>query len=50
MPHCWAYPESGAIVAASYFLGLTPGQVFVQDDFAAYVTPAANLVGGPAVR
>jgi hypothetical protein len=33
-----------AIIAASYFFGLTPGHVFVQDDFAAYVMHAVNLV------
>jgi hypothetical protein len=35
-----------AIIAASYFFGLTPGHVFVQDDFAAYVMHAANIVEG----
>ena len=33
-----------AIIAISYFFGLTPGHVFAQDDFAAYVMQAANLV------
>lgn len=33
-----------AIIAVSYFFGLTPGHVFVQDDFAAYLMHAANLV------
>jgi hypothetical protein len=28
----------------SYFFGLTPGHVFAQDDFAAYIMHAANLV------
>jgi hypothetical protein len=37
----WAFV---AIIAISYFFGLTPGHVFVQDDFAAYVMHAANLV------
>ena len=35
-----------AIISATYFSGLTPGHVFVQDDFAAYVMHAANLVEG----
>jgi hypothetical protein len=35
-----------AVIATSYFFGLTPGHVFVQDDFAAYVMHAANLVEG----
>lgn len=33
-----------AIIASAYFFGLTPGHVFAQDDFAAYVMQAANLV------
>lgn len=33
-----------AITAIAYFFGLTPGHVFAQDDFAAYVMHAANLV------
>lgn len=35
-----------AIIGISYFFGLTPGHVFVQDDFAAYVMHAANVVEG----
>lgn len=35
-----------AIIAISYFFGLTPGHVFAQDDFAAYVMHAANIVEG----
>ena len=35
-----------AVIAASYFYGLTPGHVFVQDDFAGYVMQAENLVEG----
>ena len=35
-----------AIIGISYFFGLTPGHVFVQDDFAAYVMHAANVVSG----
>jgi hypothetical protein len=34
------------IIAVLYFFGLTPGHVFAQDDFAAYVMHAANLVEG----
>jgi 4-amino-4-deoxy-L-arabinose transferase-like glycosyltransferase len=33
-----------AVIASAYFFGLTPGHVFAQDDFAAYVMHAANLV------
>ncbi len=33
-----------AIIASAHFFGLTPGHVFAQDDFAAYVMQAANLV------
>ena len=33
-----------AIIASAYFFGLTSGHVFAQDDFAAYVMQAANLV------
>jgi len=33
-------------MATAYFFGLTAGHVFVQDDFAAYVMHAANLVEG----
>jgi len=36
------------IIAVLYFFGLTPGHVFAQDDFAAYVMHAANLVEGRA--
>jgi hypothetical protein len=32
------------IIVVLYFFGLTPGHVFAQDDFAAYVMHAANLV------
>lgn len=35
-----------AVMATAYFFGLTAGHVFVQDDFAAYVMHAANLVEG----
>lgn len=34
------------IVAAAYLIRLTPGHVFVNDDFAAYVMHAANLAEG----
>src|SRR5207302_9429250 len=33
-----------AISARAYFFELTPGHGFAQDDFAAYVMQAANLV------
>jgi hypothetical protein len=32
------------LISASYFIGLTPGHIFAQDDFAAYLMHAANLV------
>ncbi|PYX42986.1 MAG: hypothetical protein DMG81_00545 [Acidobacteria bacterium] len=35
-----------AVIGISYFFGITLGHVFVQDDFAAYVMHAANLVEG----
>lgn len=35
-----------AVIAAVYLTQLTPGHVFVNDDFAAYVMHAANLVEG----
>lgn len=35
-----------ALISASYFIGLTPGHILAQDDFAAYVMHAANLVEG----
>jgi len=35
-----------AVIAAVYLTHLTPGHVFVNDDFAAYVMHAANLVDG----
>ncbi len=35
-----------AAISAAYFFGLTAGHAFVQDDFAAYVMHAANLVEG----
>jgi hypothetical protein len=35
-----------AAISSLYFFGLTPGHFFVQDDFAAYVMHAANLVDG----
>jgi hypothetical protein len=35
-----------ALISASYFIGLTPGHSFAQDDFAAYIMHAANLVEG----
>jgi len=34
------------IIAGSYFFGLTPGHIFAQDDFGAYVMHAENLVQG----
>jgi hypothetical protein len=34
------------LISASYFTGLTPGHIFAQDDFAAYLMHAANLVEG----
>lgn len=34
------------IIAVLYFFGLTQGHVFAEDDFAAYVMHAANLVEG----
>lgn len=33
-----------AVISACYFVGITPGHIFAQDDFAAYVMHAANLV------
>jgi hypothetical protein len=35
-----------ALISASYFIGLSPGHIFAQDDFAAYIMHAANLVEG----
>jgi hypothetical protein len=35
-----------AAISSLYFFGLTSGHVFVQDDFAAYVMHAANVVEG----
>jgi hypothetical protein len=35
-----------ALIAATYFLALTPGHILAQDDFAAYVMHASNLVEG----
>ncbi len=35
-----------AVIAAVYLTHVTPGHVFVNDDFAAYVMQAANLVEG----
>jgi len=35
-----------AAISSPYFFGLTPGHVFGQDDFAAYVMHATNLVEG----
>ena len=35
-----------ALISTSYFIGLTPGHIIAQDDFAAYVMHAANLVEG----
>jgi len=34
------------IIAGSYFFGLTPGHIFAQDDFAAYIMHAENLIEG----
>lgn len=33
-----------AVISAYYFVGITPGHIFAQDDFAAYVMHAANQV------
>ena len=35
-----------ALISASYFIGLTVGHIFAQDDFAAYLMHAVNLVEG----
>lgn len=35
-----------ALISALYFTGLTSGHIFAQDDFAAYLMHAANLVQG----
>jgi hypothetical protein len=36
------------VVSISYIVSLMPGHVFVNDDFAAYIMHAKNLVGGHA--